>query len=70
GSHACQHVEFLAVHEMQEANRVATASHGELSRLLSRDGIKQQKAEDKGEDKLEGSKDPWEPRVWDKKVIP
>ncbi|GBN15711.1 hypothetical protein AVEN_13518-1 [Araneus ventricosus] len=54
---------------------VATASHGELPRLPSRDGIKQRKAEGKGEGKLEGSKDPWEPRDWDirtylKKVNP
>ncbi|GBO39317.1 hypothetical protein AVEN_5115-1 [Araneus ventricosus] len=32
-------VGFLAVHEKQEANRVATASHGELPRLPSRDGL-------------------------------
>ncbi|GBM16585.1 hypothetical protein AVEN_223514-1 [Araneus ventricosus] len=29
----------LAVHEKQEANRAATASHGELPRLPSREGI-------------------------------
>ncbi|GBM53624.1 hypothetical protein AVEN_105506-1 [Araneus ventricosus] len=70
-----QHVGFLAVHEKQEANRVATASHGELPRLPSRDGSKQQKAEGKGEGKLEGRKEPWVPRDWDtrthlKKVSP
>ncbi|GBN25226.1 hypothetical protein AVEN_114268-1 [Araneus ventricosus] len=44
---------------------MATASHGELTRLPSRDGIKQQKAEGKGKGKVEGSKDPWVPRDWD-----
>ncbi|GBO21612.1 hypothetical protein AVEN_82025-1, partial [Araneus ventricosus] len=44
---------------------MATASHRELPRLPSRDGRKQQKAEGKGEGKLEGSKEPWEPRDWD-----
>ncbi|GBO43012.1 hypothetical protein AVEN_37558-1, partial [Araneus ventricosus] len=35
--------EYIAVHEKQEANRAATASHGELPRLLSREGRKKQK---------------------------
>ncbi|GBO37545.1 hypothetical protein AVEN_181774-1 [Araneus ventricosus] len=30
---------YIAVHEKQEANRAATASHGELPRLPSREGI-------------------------------
>ncbi|GBO25148.1 hypothetical protein AVEN_77008-1 [Araneus ventricosus] len=34
---------YVAVHEKQEANRVATASHGELPRLPSREGRKKQK---------------------------
>ncbi|GBM11511.1 hypothetical protein AVEN_101889-1 [Araneus ventricosus] len=32
---------YIAVHEKQEANRAATASHGELPRLPSRDHIEQ-----------------------------
>ncbi|GBN39660.1 hypothetical protein AVEN_114662-1 [Araneus ventricosus] len=56
---------ILAFHEKQEANRVATASHGELPRLLSRDGRDQQKVQGVGEYKLEGRKDPWVPRDWD-----
>ncbi|GBL77303.1 hypothetical protein AVEN_94876-1, partial [Araneus ventricosus] len=31
---------YVAVHEKLEANRVATASHGELPRLPSREGRK------------------------------
>ncbi|GBN63069.1 hypothetical protein AVEN_116876-1 [Araneus ventricosus] len=31
---------YIAVHEKQEANRAATASHGELPRLPSREGMK------------------------------
>ncbi|GBM79041.1 hypothetical protein AVEN_264885-1 [Araneus ventricosus] len=34
---------YVAVHEKQEANRAATASHGELPRLPSRKGRKKQK---------------------------
>ncbi|GBO26062.1 hypothetical protein AVEN_224829-1 [Araneus ventricosus] len=34
---------YIAVHEKQEANRAATASHGELPRLPSREGRKKQK---------------------------
>ncbi|GBM43608.1 hypothetical protein AVEN_210549-1 [Araneus ventricosus] len=34
---------YFAVHEKQEANRVATASHGQLPRLPSRKGKKRQK---------------------------
>ncbi|GBN76310.1 hypothetical protein AVEN_226822-1 [Araneus ventricosus] len=33
---------YVAVHEKQEANRAATASHGELPRLPSREGRKKQ----------------------------
>ncbi|GBN30047.1 hypothetical protein AVEN_175421-1 [Araneus ventricosus] len=65
GRHARPTRGVLAVQEKQETNSVTTASHGELPRLPSRDGIKQRKAEGKGEGKLEGSKDPWEPRDWD-----
>ncbi|GBM25890.1 hypothetical protein AVEN_2616-1, partial [Araneus ventricosus] len=53
GCHARQHMGFLAVHEKQEANRAATAYHGELPRLPSRDGRNQPKAEDVGKDKQE-----------------
>ncbi|GBM17938.1 hypothetical protein AVEN_111088-1 [Araneus ventricosus] len=35
--------EYIAVHEKQEANRAATASHGELPRLPSREGRKKMK---------------------------
>ncbi|GBN63067.1 hypothetical protein AVEN_116875-1 [Araneus ventricosus] len=31
---------YIAVHEKQEANRAATAYHGELPRLPSREGMK------------------------------
>ncbi|GBN27801.1 hypothetical protein AVEN_28102-1 [Araneus ventricosus] len=31
---------YIAVHEKHEANRAATASHGELPRLPSREGMK------------------------------
>ncbi|GBM83102.1 hypothetical protein AVEN_73098-1 [Araneus ventricosus] len=65
GRHARPTRGVLATHEKQEANRVTTDSHGELPRLPSRDGRDQQKAEGKGEGKLEGSKDPWEPWDWD-----
>ncbi|GBL76422.1 hypothetical protein AVEN_53194-1 [Araneus ventricosus] len=34
---------YVAVHEKQEANTAATASHGELPRLPSREGRKKQK---------------------------
>ncbi|GBN83552.1 hypothetical protein AVEN_153950-1 [Araneus ventricosus] len=34
---------YFAVHEKQEDNRAATASHEELPRLLSREGRKRQK---------------------------
>ncbi|GBL91504.1 hypothetical protein AVEN_253892-1 [Araneus ventricosus] len=34
---------YFAAHEKHEANRAATASHGELPRLPSRDGMKRQK---------------------------
>ncbi|GBM28939.1 hypothetical protein AVEN_265314-1 [Araneus ventricosus] len=34
---------YVAVHGKQEANRAATASHGELPRLPSREGRKKQK---------------------------
>ncbi|GBN94083.1 hypothetical protein AVEN_66225-1 [Araneus ventricosus] len=34
---------YIAVHEKQDANRAATASHGELTRLPSREGRKGQK---------------------------
>ncbi|GBO43280.1 hypothetical protein AVEN_117455-1 [Araneus ventricosus] len=35
--------EYIAVHEKHEANRVATASHGELPRLPSRERRQKQK---------------------------
>ncbi|GBM30401.1 hypothetical protein AVEN_220996-1 [Araneus ventricosus] len=38
---------YVAVHEKQEANRVATASHGELPRLPSREGRKKQKLKER-----------------------
>ncbi|GBN12048.1 hypothetical protein AVEN_149952-1 [Araneus ventricosus] len=38
---------YVAVHEKQEANRVATASHGELPRLPSREGRKRQKLKER-----------------------
>ncbi|GBM43996.1 hypothetical protein AVEN_187595-1 [Araneus ventricosus] len=34
---------YFAVHKKQEANRAATASHGELPLLTSREGRKKQK---------------------------
>ncbi|GBN58408.1 hypothetical protein AVEN_95903-1 [Araneus ventricosus] len=40
---------YSAVHEKQEANRAATASHGELPRLPSREGRKKSKAGGGGE---------------------
>ncbi|GBM13187.1 hypothetical protein AVEN_228228-1 [Araneus ventricosus] len=43
---------YIAVHEKQEAIRVATASHGELPRLRSREGRKRQKL--KGRKKQKG----------------
>ncbi|GBM62981.1 hypothetical protein AVEN_231609-1 [Araneus ventricosus] len=46
--------------EKQEANRAATASHGELPRLPSREGRKTQKL--KGEEKLERRADTRVPR--------
>ncbi|GBN03781.1 hypothetical protein AVEN_116891-1 [Araneus ventricosus] len=49
--------EYVAVHEKQKANRVATASHGELPRLPSREGRKKQKSKrrknQKGDQTLE-----------------
>ncbi|GBM93401.1 hypothetical protein AVEN_151656-1 [Araneus ventricosus] len=38
---------YVAVHEKQEANRVAAASHGELPRLPSREGRKKQKLKER-----------------------
>ncbi|GBM41536.1 hypothetical protein AVEN_32337-1 [Araneus ventricosus] len=38
---------YVAVHEKQEANRVATASHGQLPRLPSREGRKKQKLKER-----------------------
>ncbi|GBM78696.1 hypothetical protein AVEN_239931-1 [Araneus ventricosus] len=38
---------YVAVHEKQEANRMATASHGELPRLPSREGRKKQKLKER-----------------------
>ncbi|GBM91263.1 hypothetical protein AVEN_149262-1 [Araneus ventricosus] len=38
---------YVAVHEKQEANRVATASHGELPRLPSREERKRQKLKER-----------------------
>ncbi|GBM87827.1 hypothetical protein AVEN_38495-1 [Araneus ventricosus] len=49
-----QHVGFSAVHDKQEPNRAATASHEELPRLPSRDGRDQQKTEGVEKDKMEG----------------
>ncbi|GBL84436.1 hypothetical protein AVEN_117197-1 [Araneus ventricosus] len=43
---------YVAVHEKQEANRVAIASHGELPRLPSREGKK--KAETQGKENQKG----------------
>ncbi|GBO39512.1 hypothetical protein AVEN_90542-1 [Araneus ventricosus] len=43
---------YIAVHEKQEANRAATASHGELPRLPSREGRNSKKL--KGRQKTEG----------------
>ncbi|GBN55127.1 hypothetical protein AVEN_10526-1 [Araneus ventricosus] len=51
---------YIAVHEKQEANRAATASHGEPSRLPSREGRKKQKL--KMKEKLERRSDTREPR--------
>ncbi|GBN11559.1 hypothetical protein AVEN_246255-1 [Araneus ventricosus] len=48
------------LHEKQEANRAATASHGELPRLPSRKGMKRQKL--KGRKKTEGEIDTRVPR--------
>ncbi|GBN57717.1 hypothetical protein AVEN_151349-1 [Araneus ventricosus] len=45
---------YIAVHEKQEENRAATASHGELPRLPSREGRNRQKL--KIEVKTEGDK--------------
>ncbi|GBO30742.1 hypothetical protein AVEN_122268-1 [Araneus ventricosus] len=53
---------YVAVHEKQEANRSATASHGELPRLPSREGRK--KAKLKKEAKLERRADTrWERQI-------
>ncbi|GBN35006.1 hypothetical protein AVEN_183824-1 [Araneus ventricosus] len=38
---------YIAVHEKQKANRAATASHGELPRLPSREGRKKQKLKER-----------------------
>ncbi|GBL86430.1 hypothetical protein AVEN_164588-1 [Araneus ventricosus] len=38
---------YIAVHEKQEENRAATASHGELPRLLSRERRKKQKLKER-----------------------
>ncbi|GBO37184.1 hypothetical protein AVEN_158774-1 [Araneus ventricosus] len=38
---------YVAVHEKQEANRVATSFHGELPRLPSREGRKKQKLKER-----------------------
>ncbi|GBN39676.1 hypothetical protein AVEN_257314-1 [Araneus ventricosus] len=46
--------EYIAVHEKQEANRSATASHGELPRLPSRE--RRKKAKTQGKEKTEGDK--------------
>ncbi|GBN47133.1 hypothetical protein AVEN_20071-1 [Araneus ventricosus] len=51
---------YIAVHEKQETNREATASHGELPRLPSREGRKTQKP--KGEENLERRADTRVPR--------
>ncbi|GBO43224.1 hypothetical protein AVEN_256059-1 [Araneus ventricosus] len=51
---------YVAVHEKLEANRVATASHGELPRLPSREGRKKVKL--KKEAKLERRADTRVPR--------
>ncbi|GBM78118.1 hypothetical protein AVEN_17045-1 [Araneus ventricosus] len=51
---------YIAVHEKQEANRAATASHGEPPRLPTREGRKKQKL--KREEKLERKSDTREPR--------
>ncbi|GBM46461.1 hypothetical protein AVEN_78603-1 [Araneus ventricosus] len=44
---------YIAVHEKQEANRLATASHGEPPRLPSREEIKRHKTQ-KGGKKMKG----------------
>ncbi|GBO42105.1 hypothetical protein AVEN_107157-1 [Araneus ventricosus] len=51
---------YIAVHEKHEANRAATASHGELPRLPSREGRK--KFQLKKEEKLESRADTGVPR--------
>ncbi|GBN16491.1 hypothetical protein AVEN_165844-1 [Araneus ventricosus] len=40
---------YIAVHEKQEANRAATASHGELPRLPSREGSKKAETQKEGQ---------------------
>ncbi|GBM23553.1 hypothetical protein AVEN_196634-1 [Araneus ventricosus] len=45
---------YFAVHEKQEANKVVTASQGELPRLPSREGRKKQKTQ--SEENTEGDK--------------
>ncbi|GBO26958.1 hypothetical protein AVEN_69046-1, partial [Araneus ventricosus] len=52
--------EYIVVHDKHEANRTATASHGELPRLPSREGRKKQKL--KREAKLERRSDTRVPR--------
>ncbi|GBN66842.1 hypothetical protein AVEN_79241-1 [Araneus ventricosus] len=39
---------YIAVHEKQKANRAATASHGELPRLPSREGRKKVETQKEG----------------------
>ncbi|GBL75468.1 hypothetical protein AVEN_194644-1 [Araneus ventricosus] len=58
------HARVSAGHENQEANRAATASHGELPRLPSKEGRDQQKAEGVEKGKHERRKDPYVPRDW------
>ncbi|GBN12364.1 hypothetical protein AVEN_216560-1 [Araneus ventricosus] len=58
---------YIAVHEKQEANRAATASHGELPRLPSREGSKKQKL--KREAKRERRSDTRVPRGRDARHI-
>ncbi|GBO36898.1 hypothetical protein AVEN_96254-1 [Araneus ventricosus] len=48
---------YFAVHEKHEANRAATASHGEPPRLPSREGKKRQKL--KGRENSKGDKTLW-----------
>ncbi|GBN50024.1 hypothetical protein AVEN_95579-1 [Araneus ventricosus] len=43
---------YFAVHEKQEANRAATASHGDLPRLPSMEGRKKTQGEEKKDQTL------------------